>query len=580
MKKLLFLLLPILSFGQNIQFKVEAYNQDTNEVVSSNNPIEEGQTIRLEVHMIAVGSQDLADLADKKYMLLDFQYPKQMFSANTDCFDFPAIDALGDAGPIVEKYDYDGQDYNRLNTFDIIGNYNHWKNNGGYVSSTEWNTVRFAIQLSNKSFGEIAFDSALVTELPIFDMCLTVKPGAADVTNQEIKINLATLEDATGTQATSVRNNAASYETPVQEAVTYNAKLHFNLPNTLDPTNFKVTINTGTDSSTLGDIEGTYTLDANADVILTDVELDKEYRLFNLEPIDGSYLPDVHTVTDAYRSFKFLTDVGVNGTDQVYNNFELFSADANLNGTFNSGDVYGLLAYVLGLDVNTGLGDDDIYCLPELDESGNWFHPCTAAVLYENYTIDKLGASVDINRDETDPTEEQMNAWSGGFTPTENNLNFDFAFWHHVDLDQSHSTPFPANLTSKSSINLSSKAVATTKLDIVSRIENNKVILELNHNGVDIVGLQARIKFDSSVLELEEIKFDTGNTAANFSKDKTGELLFGSLVKDGNENLKKGKAYQITFNTKQTITNTTGLFYFENTDAVKENGDKVTLNIQ
>jgi len=590
-KLLLFLLFPILTYAQNVQFELRMYNQDTNEVVDSNNPIEEGQTLRIEVHMAAVGSGDLAALQDTKYLFLDFDYRASMFSANTDCFAFPAIDNLQDSNPLKEKYDFDGLGYERLNTFDIKGNYNHWVDNGGYIPNANKNTVRIAVQLSNKSFGELNFDSALRTVEPIFDMCLTVKPGASADEVQGSFINLVNMENTDGSQITSIVNAQAAYPTPAEEAAVFNAKLHFELPDTLDPTNFRVMVDTGglssvenNDSSLEPSFETVeLTLDAAGDAILTDVELGRDYRIFNLTPIDASYLPDVHTVTDAYRSFKFLTDVGANGTDQIYNNFELFSADANLNDTFNSQDVYGLLAYVLGLDVNTGLGseDGDTFCLPAQDDLGSWFHACTAAVLYENYTVDKLGATVDINRDSSsEPTEEELSGWSGEFTPTENNLNFDFAFWHHVDLDQSHSTTFPATLTSKSSINLSSKAVATTDLDMLTRIEGNKAILELNHDGFDIVGLQARIKFDSNILELDDITFDTGNTSSNFVKDKEGELLFGSLVKDGLENIKRGKAIQITFTMKEQVSNLTGLFYFENTDAVNKDGDKLNLNIK
>ena len=87
-------------------------------------------------------------------------------------------------------------------------------------------------------------------------------------------------------------------------------------------------------------------------------------------PIDASYIPNVHTVTDAYRSFQYLTDVGINGTDTTYDNFGLFSADANLNGAFNSADTYGLLAYVLGLEV----GQD--FCLPQTRRGYlvSWMH--------------------------------------------------------------------------------------------------------------------------------------------------------------------------------------------------------------
>jgi hypothetical protein len=218
-------------------------------------------------------------------------------------------------------------------------------------------------------------------------------------------------------------------------------------------------------------------------------------------------------------------------------------------------------------------------CLPYLDDNGVWYHGCTATVLYENYTIEKLGAELDIKN----TGESTGQYWNSRFIPTADNLNFEFAFWHHVDLDQSHSSEFPATLTAKASkagLSLSNKAVGTTKLDMVSRIEDGLVKVELTHDGLDIVGLQARIKYDTSKLVLKNVIYDTGNTVTNFSKPFEGELLFGGLSTDGKETIKKGKAFTLEFTPIGTVNNVTGLFYFENTDAVKANGDKINLNIQ
>jgi hypothetical protein len=114
---------------------------------------------------------------------------------------------------------------------------------------------------------------------------------------------------------------------------------------------------------------------------------------------------------------------------------------------------------------------------------------------------------------------------------------------------------------------------------MVSKIENGLVKVELTHNGEDIVGLQARIKYDTSKLVLKNIVYDTGNTVTNFSKPFDGELLFGIIYR-WFRNIKKGKAFTIEFTPIGTVNNTTGLFYFENTDAVKQNGDKMNLKIQ
>ncbi|MDC6464798.1 hypothetical protein PQZ39_00040 [bacterium] len=587
MKKflLLLLLLPLLSFGQNVQLGLEMFQNGGNDefyVVDADNPIEEGLLLEVGLHMSAVGSDDFTLLADSRYLFVDIQYNSQILSLIDEAYDFPALDLTTTGGTIEERYTFSNTSISQR-TNDLKLGYNRWQSGEDTYSeqNAKWSVVRVAIQLSDAGFDAFMDEATIRTEEPLFNQVFQVKTGTASITEQEMFINFATIDNVDDTQVTSLYTTATSYPHPVIESVSYNAKLHFDLPEAIDPTNFQVTVY---EENVLGDSSRLpVTLDAAGDALIPDVDLDKTYFVSNLDPIDRSYLPDVHTVTDAYRSFKYLNDVGINGTDVTYNNFGLFSADANLNGEFTSYDVYGLFAYVLGMDVqaNGGQGDapGDTFCLPFLDENGVWYHGCTATVLYENYTIEKLGAELDINN----TGEESGQYWNSSFTPTEDNLNFDFAFWHHVDLDQSHSSQFPATLTAKASkagLSLSNKAVGTTALDMVSKIEGDKVLVELTHNGSDIVGLQARIKYDTSKLKLENIIYDTGNTVTNFSKNLNGELLFGGLSTDGSENIKKGKAFTIEFTPIGTVNNTTGLFYFENTDAVKQNGDKMTLKIQ
>ena len=587
MKKLLFLLfIPLLSFGQNVQLGLEMFQNDNNQVVDADNPIEEGLLLGVGLHMFAVGSDDFTLLADSRYLFVDIQYNSQILSLIDEAYDFPALDLTTTGGTIEERYTFSNTSISQR-TNDLKLAYNRWQAGDNTYSqqNAKWSVVRVAIQLSDAGFDAFMDSSTIRTEEPLFTQVFQVKTGTVSITEQHMFINFATIDNVDDTQVTSLYTTAAAYFHPVIESVSYNAKLHFELPEAIDPTNFQVTVFEQNSNEARLPI----TLDAAGDAIISDVDLGKTYYAYNLDPIDRTYLPDVHTVTDAYRSFKYLNDVGINGTDVIYNNFGLFSADANLNGEFTSYDVYGLYAYVLGIDVQTNGGQSDApgdtFCLPYLDDNGVWYHGCTATVLYENFTIEKLGSQIGgLNTpSETESGTTQQRYWSSEFTPTENNLEFNFAFWHHVDLDQSHSTQFPATLSARSArsgLNLSSKAAGTTKLDMVSRIEDGLVKVELTHSGEDIVGLQARIKYDTSKLIVKNIIYDTGNTVTNFSKPSKGELLFGGLSTDGTSNIKKGKAFIIEFTPIGTVNNTTGLFYFENTDAVKQNGDKLNLNIQ
>lgn len=589
MKKITFLLLlfPLLTFSQNVQFGLDFYNADTEAVVDENNSIEEGEKLRAELNMSAVGSDDYAALTNFKYLFLDIQYNHNILTPVVDAFSFPGITAISDPGPITEKYDYSNVSFNSADNHNLMEKYSAWKSGTITYSdyNAKWSVVRIAIQLSTKSFQDVLDPSTYLSNTPIFDIVFDVKPGASSDAEQQFRINLAGLENTDGELPASIyaSKSASQFNFSIIEAITYSTTLHFDLPSTLDPTNFKVDViygepGSGTETTT------TITLDANADAVLNDVKIDSTYYVYNLIPIDASYLPDVHTVTDAYRAFKFLTDVGVNGGDFTYNNFEGFSTDINLDGVLNSSDTYGFLAYVMGVDVNEGNTDGPVYCLPEQLEDGTWRQNCTAAVRIENYNENALGTAVALNSG----GENDGSGWDGSFIPTENGQTFEFGFWHHGDLDQSHSTAYPAETTTvasapsakMTSFNLAARAVGEVNFDMISKVENEQVIVELNHSGTNIVGMQARIKYDTDRLNLKEIVFDTGNTASNFSKELNNGLLFGSLEVNGSANIKEGTPFKLIFDTIGTVNNTTGLLYFENTDAVKANGDKLTLNIQ
>lgn len=584
MKKLLFVLLfPLLSYGQNVQAFLEMYNNSTGELLTDEVFISEGDTLRLELHMVLVGSDDFNAMSDVKYLFGDLNYSSEFLSPIANAFTSPAIDNLGDSNAFLEYYDFANVKYSDTGITNLQGSYNSWESGlASYLDNSSMSVKRIAVQLSNKSFQEIFNPTTYRTDIPVFDMLFVVKPGAEAQEVIPTWLTLATMENTSGLQVTSLYSQNPVYNINVAPAVTYNAKLHFVLPPALDPTNFRVSIESNIGTDTLNSTEPSdfqfqdYVLDAAGDVILFDVEIDKPYYVYTLIPISGAYLADVHTITDAYRSFKYLTDVGINGNSPTYDNFGVFSADVNLDGQFNSADTYGLLGYVLGLEVG------DNFCLPQ-EQDGELFHGCTAAVLYENYTVDKLGVAVGHNNSGTEPTEETRDAWSGEFTPSTNTLEFNFAFWHHGDLDQSHSTSFPANIASKAAkagINLSTKAVSTINFDMVSRIEDGKVYVDLDYKSGSVVGLQARVKYDTSKLTLDEVLYDTGNTVTNFAKYNAGNLLIGALSKDGSEQVKKGTPFTIVFDTNGDISNLTGLFYFDNTDAVRANGDKVNLNIR
>ena len=121
MKKLLllFLFLPLLTFGQNVQFGLKLVNQDTDAVVDETNPIQEGEVLRMELHMAAVGSADYDALANFKYLFLDIQYNHDLITPVEGCFDFPGVGIISDPGAVTEKYDFANTSFNSLDNHNL-----------------------------------------------------------------------------------------------------------------------------------------------------------------------------------------------------------------------------------------------------------------------------------------------------------------------------------------------------------------------------------------------------------------------------------------------------------------------------
>ena len=583
MKKLILALLlaPVFSYSQNI----EAYLTFTN--ITQGAPITQegiktrvGDEIQMEVNLRAVTDGDLNTLTNGnfKYLTLDIGFNNNAFTS-TGQKDWPQVNALGDSNPFKETYDFANQVF--VSNTDITAlqaRHIQWTQNGGYISDDQYSVVRIALQLSNKSIHEMFSGN---TAVAIYIERFIVQEGAQDDLEAEFLINFGTLQKLSGAYISdfdpgdftnggtgNATYNIHEYLQPSTAPIT---TLQYILNDNLDPTNFEVIVGIMDDQLSSIVTETNYALDADGKVQIPDLKIDSTYTAF-IRPISGDYLPDVHTITDAYRSFKGLNDKGINGNQSIFDEWEEFTADVNLNDTFDSVDVWGLLAYVLGLDLSQADGE---FCLPE-NNGDDWFHGCTAVTKYELYTVDNLVGYFDQTENPDDPRGPN---WQPYFTVTEEPVTHSFAYWHHGDIDFSHSTPYPISNGSGKGV-FQHKAVANTTIDFTSRVEGGKVILELNHDGTNFVGMQARINFDSSILSFDNITYATGATAVNFTKASSNELLIGSLIKEGDLNIEKGTIYTLEFTPKTTISNTTGLFYFKNTDAVRSNGDKLNLIIQ
>ena len=293
-----------------------------------------------------------------------------------------------------------------------------------------------------------------------------------------------------------------------------------------------------------------------------------KFGVYIVPDMGAAYLNDVVTVTDAYRAFLAVTDVGLNGTSSVFQYPAIEKVIGNVtlgDGDFNTNDAYYLFAHILGQDVSAKAS------IPKQNTTSLRFVSVKQSA-YPTITAAQSNNVVTI------ATANQTEVFSYAFGG---------------DLDFSHSSnpgsPIAANSTGgQGTMNrtiansgiYANQLAGTATLSLSSKIENNKVILSGNLSQEGLAGLEVIMRYDSSKLTLDGITFDAGSTVTNFSTNKDGRLTFGSMDQIKTGRIKTGTPYKLTFTSNVPLTNTSGLFYTELADAVDGKGNKIGLNVE
>jgi hypothetical protein len=279
------------------------------------------------------------------------------------------------------------------------------------------------------------------------------------------------------------------------------------------------------------------------------------------------YLNNVITVTDAYRAFLAVTDVGLNGTSSVFQYPAIEKMIGNVtigDGDFNTNDAYYLFAHILGQDVASKANITRKAANPLQFIS-------VKQSAYPNITNAATNNSVTITS--ANQTEIFSYAFSG-------DLDFSHSSNPAIPVTNSVGGQGTMNRTIANKGIYSNQLAGTATLSLSSKIENNKVILSGNLSQEGLAGLEVILKYDDSKLTLENVVFDAGSSITNFSTNKDGRLTFGSMDQIKKARIKTGTPYKLIFTSNVPLTNTAGLFYTELADAVDGNGNKIGLNVE
>lgn len=290
------------------------------------------------------------------------------------------------------------------------------------------------------------------------------------------------------------------------------------------------------------------TLDSSGEVTFTNLITDESYYVNILPIINQQFTDDIVTVSDAYKAFLEITDKGLFG-NQTYFTYPIEYIVGNVKnteGSFNSMDSYYLFAHISGIDVS------NVANIPSLQNQNPLFY----STKISGYNSAEFTNQIDIKQ---------------------SSHTFDFGYVWGGDLDFSHSTPPTDKGVTDARVN---RIYEETSIQMISKLESGKVIVEGNVTKNNLAGLQLIIKYDTEKLKLDNIIFDTGNEVTNFVTDTNGRLSFGSIDQIGKGKIKIGTPYKIIFAPKVNLTNTMGLYYTIVADAVDDNGNKIKLNVR
>jgi hypothetical protein len=444
-----------------------------------------------------------------------------------------------------------------------------WK----YTSNPDWNVGQLTLQRTDAAIdGTLATQKYIIKDRGIYNNIHKIDI-AYSINDNSTYISPIT-RPSTNLSITNVTGNTSQFKVKV-----------------LFPTDYPITNHNvqlmyiKSDGS--GDIDWTkqpiavLSLDASGEATFTSgVKVGDTVGVFISPTTQKSFMNNIVTVSDAYRAFLGYAQTDISGASTffTYPNLEkkigLVSKSSN---TFSESDSYYMFSYIMGINVSDKASIPTSAAPVNQMYNFRWY----SGLLNQSWLDGVIKNSVMV----TAPNQVVTAVFSWG-----------------GDLDWSHSSSPSAiassisngiyTNSSKITSEISTKTMSigslsynktvneTATLSVLSKIENDKIVLYGKLTKENLAGLQVVMDYDQSKLSLDNVIFDSGNTITNFSTHEGNRLTFGSIDQLKTARIKVGTPYKLIFTPKSPLTNTMGLFYFVMSDAVDANGNKIDLIIE
>ena len=441
--------------------------------------------------------------------------------------------------------------------------YQWWQTEAGnqsYSTNQDFNVNRITIQGT----------SAWVNGANIIHIKFKVKDNFgtnySDYSNV-IALNWANVKKADGSQLQVTRNGDYSLGN-IQGGNAGDVTLNLKTANTTGYTDYNYTIKYGDDVVKEGEF------DAGGQAVVTGLENDKIYSVeVNLSELP-EYLNEVVTVADLAKVFAEAIGAGDgpsgNSSTWDYHVQAVMGDVVGDDGKVDFQDSYEIMAYLQA--VTTGNTNRITKAGATFDKSG-----------IEGTYGDNTESSMFLNTftlTDTDQSSKTINVAHG--------LVGDVNFTHSYEPTATEAAKSTQASARNMNVQFSSVYGADplyrseeANLDLVSQIKDDGTVeftIELDVE--NLIGTQFNITYNTTVLTLDNVIFDTGNEMTNFSNIiSDGTIRVGSFDQNFSATVKTGTPYKLVFTPNEAIQNTSGLITFKVTEGVKDDGTQVKFII-
>jgi len=499
----------------------------------------------------------VGDQGDATLLQFDFEYNNKLLELTNFAWVAPS-------GYSTTRNQWTGYKFNNrpdTDEKDMDLQYQWWQSEAGsnsYAANSDFNVNRVTVQ------GTTAWQQGAVIVNVTFKVKDNFGTNYADYSDV-IGLNWANVKSPAGDQLQVTRNGDYSLGN-IAGGNAGDITLNLKTANTAGYADYNYTIKYGDEIVKEGEF------DAGGQAVVSGLENEVIYSVdVNLSELP-EYLGEVVTVADLAKVFAEAIGAGdgPSGTTSTWDYYvqSILGDVVGDDGKVDFQDSYEIMAYLQG--VSTGNSN-------RITKAGATFDKSGIEATFGNESNMFLNTFVLTDSDQASKTINVAHALVGDVNFTH---SYEPTSGESAKSSQASARSYDVNYSSARGADPLYKA-EQANLDLISEIKDDGTVefsIELTLE--QLIGTQFNITYDSNILTLDDVVFDTGNEMTNFATGVgNNEVRVGSFDQNFSATVKTGTPYKLIFTPNEAIQNTSGLITFKVTEGVKEDGTQVKFII-